>query len=146
MKSGLDHARILTEKADSDLRVCEISHQYDGPLDVVAFNLQQAAEKLLKALLAARTIVYPKTHDLDELMNLLPADFSMVLSFRERISGWTAYAVDIRYLMSTASWRNGRNGCQNRGRATNATTGNCRSLKRQAQRASGLVEQLHPAG
>ena len=97
MKSGLDHAKILAQKADSDLKVCEISLQHDGPLDVVAFHLQQAVEKLLKALLAARTIVYPKTHDLDELMNLLPPDFSTVLSFRERISGWTAYAVDIRY-------------------------------------------------
>ena len=97
MKSGLDHAKILVEKADSDLKACEISRQHDGPPDVVAFHLQQSAEKLLKALLAARTIVYPKTHDLDELMNLLPADFSTVLSFRERISGWTAYAVDIRY-------------------------------------------------
>ena len=44
MKSGLDHARILTQKADSDLKVCEMSLQYDGPLDVVASYLGQLPE------------------------------------------------------------------------------------------------------
>jgi HEPN domain-containing protein len=61
MKSGHDHARILIEKAGNDLKVVEIGLAHGAPTDTVAFHLQQAAEKMLKALLASRTIVYPKT-------------------------------------------------------------------------------------
>ena len=100
MKSGLDHARILLEKAGNDLKLVEIELQHDALTDTVAFRLQQTAEKTLKALLASREIVYPKTHDLDELFDLLPADLSEVLSFREKLLGWTAYAVDMRYDMT----------------------------------------------
>lgn len=79
MKSGLDHARVLLEKAGNDLKLAEIGLVHDAPTDTVAFHLQQTAEKILKALLASRTIVYPKTHDLDELLDLLPTDFLEVL-------------------------------------------------------------------
>lgn len=97
MKSGVDHAKILLEKAGNDLKLVEIGLEHDAPADTLAFHLQQTAEKTLKALLASRTIVYPKTHDIDELFDLLPSDFSEVLSFRERLLGWTSYAVDMRY-------------------------------------------------
>lgn len=96
MKSGYDHARILIEKATNDLRLVEIGIEHDAPLDTLAFHLQQTAEKLLKALLASRAIVYPKTHDL-ELLALLPADQSQFLSFRESLLGWSAFAVEMRY-------------------------------------------------
>ena len=97
MKSSLDHARVLLEKAGNDLKVAEIGLQHDAPTDMVAFHLQQTAEKTLKALLASRTIMYPRTHDLDELFDLLPPDLAQVLSFREKLLGWTSYAVDMRY-------------------------------------------------
>jgi HEPN domain-containing protein len=97
MKSGLDHARVLLEKAGNDLKLAEIGLQHDAPTDTVAFHLQQTAEKTLKALLAFHSIVFPKTHDLDELFDLVPADCREVLSFREKLMGWTSYAVDIRY-------------------------------------------------
>lgn len=89
------------EKAASDLKMAEIGVQHDAPTDTVAFHLQQAAEKMLKALLASRMIVYPKTHDLDDLLDLLPAGLSGVLAFRDRILGWTSYAVDMRYEISS---------------------------------------------
>ncbi|MGO9122175.1 MAG: HEPN domain-containing protein [Desulfomonilaceae bacterium] len=38
---------------------------------VFGFHAQQAVEKSLKAWLSLRRIVYPKTHDLRVLMNLL---------------------------------------------------------------------------
>jgi HEPN domain-containing protein len=97
MKRGLDHARILLEKAGNDLKLAEIGLQYDAPTDTIAFHLQQTAEKTLKALLASRAIVYPKTHDLDELFDLLPPDLPQVLSFREKLLGWTSYAGEMRY-------------------------------------------------
>jgi HEPN domain-containing protein len=100
MKSGLDHARILLEKAGNDLKLAEIGLEHDGPADTIAFHLQQAAEKILKASLASRSIIYPKTHDLDELFDLLPSEFAGVLSFRDKVIGWTSYAVDMRYDMT----------------------------------------------
>jgi HEPN domain-containing protein len=97
MKSSLDHATILLEKAGNDLKLAEIGLAHDAPTDTIAFHLQQAAEKILKAVLAFRSIVYPKTHDLDELFDLLPSELAGVLSFRDKVIGWTSYAVDMRY-------------------------------------------------
>jgi HEPN domain-containing protein len=97
MKSGLDHAKVLLEKAENDIKIAEIGLEHGAPTDTIAFHLQQAAEKTLKALLAFRSIVYPKTHDLDDLFDLLPKELVGVLSFRERVIGWTSYAVDMRY-------------------------------------------------
>ena len=97
MKSGLDHANVLLEKAGNDLRLAEIGLDHGAPTDTIAFHLQQAAEKTLKALLASRSIVYPKTHDLDALFDLLPPESPLLLSFREKLMSWTSYAVDMRY-------------------------------------------------
>ena len=60
MKSGLDHARLLLEKAGNDLKLVEIGLQHDAPTDTLAFHLQQTVEKTLKALLAFHSIVFPK--------------------------------------------------------------------------------------
>jgi len=97
MKNNQDLAKGLVEKARHDLSFAEIGLQHEAPLDTIAFHLQQAAEKLIKALLASRNIVYPKTHDLDELIDLVPADLSDIQSFRERLIGWNSYAVEMRY-------------------------------------------------
>jgi len=97
MKSGLDHAKVLLEKAGNDLKLAEIGLDHGAPTDTIAFHLQQAAEKTLKALLASRSIVYPKTHDLDALFDLLPPESPLLLSFREKLIGWTSYAVDMGY-------------------------------------------------
>jgi len=39
--------------------------------DTLGFHAQQAAEKLLKAALAARAVDYPRTHNLGALIELL---------------------------------------------------------------------------
>ena len=96
MKSNLDLARALTMKAENDLKAAQIGLNHEAPLDTIAFHLQQAAEKMLKAVLASRAIVYPKTHDLDELVDLIPQDLSEIHSFRERLLGWNSYAVEMR--------------------------------------------------
>ena len=53
MKSDLDHAKALLQKAEHDFKSAEIGLQHDAPLDTVAFHVQQTAEKLIKALLAS---------------------------------------------------------------------------------------------
>lgn len=97
MKSNLDLAKALLAKAENDLKTAGIGLEHAAPLDTVAFHLQQAAEKMLKAVLASRAILYPKTHDLDDLMDLIPQELSEIHSFRERLQGWNSYAVEMRY-------------------------------------------------
>jgi HEPN domain-containing protein len=61
------------ERADADFRTVEILLAApDAPLDISAFHLQQAAEKLMKAILTAHGIPFPKTHDLAALVRLIP--------------------------------------------------------------------------
>jgi HEPN domain-containing protein len=63
----------------------------------VGFHAQQAVEKLLKALLNHRRVVYPRTHDLEILLKLLtktglipPAEICAALAL-------TPFAVNNRY-------------------------------------------------
>lgn len=77
MKSDLDVARTLVLKADNDLKMARIGLKHHGPLDAVEFHVQQAAEKMLKALLASQGVRYPLTHDLRALLNLAVKEFQM---------------------------------------------------------------------
>jgi len=85
-------------KADSDMSLSEhlLSEGSAFP-NAIAFNSQQAAEKYLKAFLAWHQIAFPKTHDLEELLNLAKAaDAGLVASLRDVIA-LTLYGVDLRY-------------------------------------------------
>jgi HEPN domain-containing protein len=70
MKSNRDLALDLTKKAEHDLRMAEIGLAHAAPLDTVAFHVQQTAEKILKALLASRDVEYPRTHNVEALLDL----------------------------------------------------------------------------
>lgn len=68
----LDQARLLLRKAQQDEVI--VQRLIDDPAindESLGFHVQQAAEKLLKALLALQGIDYPRTHDLDLLVELL---------------------------------------------------------------------------
>ena len=97
MKSGLDHARELTLKAEHDLKAAEIGLEHDAPLDTVCFHFQQAAEKLLKAVLTYRNIEYPLTHDLVQLLDVAEPEFPALAQFRQALPGFFPYAVRMRY-------------------------------------------------
>ena len=58
------------EKAENDLKTAILTLRAgeECPADTVGFHAQQCAEKYLKALLTARGIDFPKTHDLGELV------------------------------------------------------------------------------
>jgi HEPN domain-containing protein len=63
----------------------------------IAFSSQQAAEKYLKALLSWRQVVFPKTHDLDEILNLVETtDPDLAQSLRD-IVVLSPYGVELRY-------------------------------------------------
>jgi HEPN domain-containing protein len=67
-----DRHEVLLRKARQDEIVLErLLGDSDVDDDTLGFHAQQAAEKLLKAALAARAIDYPRTHNLGALIELL---------------------------------------------------------------------------
>lgn len=74
-------AEIVTETlldiAQRNLRVAHTIFQVDYPsddafLNFVGYHLQQSIELALKHVLETHGIKYPKTHDIDDLIALLP--------------------------------------------------------------------------
>ena len=65
-------ARALVEAAKLDLRALQgMTDEEAFPDEIAGFHAQQAAEKLLKAWLAALGLVFPLTHDLGALLEIL---------------------------------------------------------------------------
>ena len=79
MPSREQHAVVALEwirKADEDLKAASylLKLGKECPTATIAFHAQQCVEKLLKSLLVARGIDFPKTHDIEKLSGLLPLD------------------------------------------------------------------------
>lgn len=56
-------------KAANDLKNARIVIQNDDPpTDTIIYHCQQALEKYLKAYLTSRQIEFPRTHDLERLL------------------------------------------------------------------------------
>jgi HEPN domain-containing protein len=82
---------------DDDLR--QVVNNIEGPmpsLSGAAYHCQQAAEKLVKAVLADAAIVFPKSHDIAALVALLPADHRLKQRL-EALKKLTPYGVAYRY-------------------------------------------------
>jgi HEPN domain-containing protein len=65
--------------------------------DIVCFHLQQCVEKYLKARLQEAAIAFPKTHDLERLLDLAVPLEPMWASLRPAMAAITDYAVEVRY-------------------------------------------------
>ena len=63
---------------------------------IFGFHVQQAAEKLFKAWLAAKGETYPLSHDLAALLDMLSQSEPEVTRFNELVD-YTRYAVRLRY-------------------------------------------------
>jgi hypothetical protein len=81
MKRPADLAAQLLRKASNDLTAAGIGLDHDAPLDTTCFHVQQAAEKLLKAALAAKDLDYPFTHELRELIELALPHYPVLEGF-----------------------------------------------------------------
>lgn len=90
--------RQWIKKAGNDLRNAEhtLTLQEDCPLDTVCFHAQQCVEKLLKAWLVFEGLDFPKTHDLTELVVLLPDNTPFPISVDDCVK-LTDYATVTRY-------------------------------------------------
>jgi HEPN domain-containing protein len=89
--------REWVAKAENDLTsAAYLLKMKDCPVDNVCFNAQQCVEKYLKALLITQGLEFPKTHDLGELLVLLPPRFRPSLDNQEQ-DKLTDYATVTRY-------------------------------------------------
>ena len=66
------------------------------PLEIICFHCQQSAEKALKAYLVYKDIQPPKTHDLDELIDLCSGN-EAIQNLREICISLNDYSVITRY-------------------------------------------------
>src|SRR4051812_47823405 len=93
-----EQAELLLRKARQDVVVVARGVD-DGEIadEVVGFHVQQAAEKCMKAVLCVRGISYRRTHDLQELHDLLDdAGLAMPAAVSELLT-WSPFAVAYRY-------------------------------------------------
>jgi HEPN domain-containing protein len=85
-------------KAENDLKTAihTLKLDHECPTDVVCFHAQQCVEKYVKAFLTLQGIVFPKTHDIEELFRLLPRDLEAAWDV-EHQRAFTRYATVTRY-------------------------------------------------
>lgn len=86
-------------KADGDLRVAGLLEAATEDYDILAFYCQQAAEKYLKARIAATGIEPERTPDLSKLMATLEHRKEEAFSEAEKAMGklLSPFGVEIRY-------------------------------------------------
>ena len=91
-------ANSWISKADEDIEAAELCLTVGERMaNVAAFHAQQAAEKLLKALISAASIEPPRVHDLAVLSDLATEARLDVQTLAEKIEGITSWAVLTRY-------------------------------------------------
>jgi HEPN domain-containing protein len=73
--------------------------------DIVCFHLQQCVEKYLKARLEEEGLGFPRTHDLERLLDLAVRVEPIWASLRPAMTALTDYAVEVRYPGFTVSSR-----------------------------------------
>jgi len=83
--------------AHADMTVAALVDDERIAPEIVTFHAQQAAEKMLKALLVQRQVDFPRTHSIGALLALCAeAGFRDALEFTDA-SSLTRYAVATRY-------------------------------------------------
>ncbi len=65
--------------------------------DAACFHAQQCLEKYLKACLQREEIYFPKTHDLNALLDLLLSTHPLLEVIRNDLKLISSYGVEVRY-------------------------------------------------
>ena len=103
MGKFLKQYEILYKKAKSDLELAKyaidgvINGELEIEIDSIAFHLQQSAEKMLKSILDYHGIKFPKTHDLELLINIINKNKILLDIDIDRLIYLNDYAVEGRY-------------------------------------------------
>jgi len=85
-------------KGDNDLKNAAHTLKLGDkcPIDTVCFHAQQCVEKYLKAFLVIIKKEFPRTHDIEMLISLMPKSIDFSLSVEEQRK-FTEYATVMRY-------------------------------------------------
>lgn len=97
MRDRTDLARGWLRKAESDAAAMDLALGAGVALDTVCFHAQQAAEKALRAYLAAHNIEFPFTHNLARLLVLCETVDPHFRSLAAAANLPTPFAVVLRY-------------------------------------------------
>ncbi|MCC7185242.1 MAG: HEPN domain-containing protein [Acidobacteria bacterium] len=95
--SDHEHGRAILETARRDARA--LRGMFDAETfsdEIFGFHAQQSVEKALKAWLASLGVRFPKTHDLQQLLDLL-ASAHVDTAGIEAFVDLNAFAVQYRY-------------------------------------------------
>ena len=91
-------ARLLLESARQDEKaVVALSDVADMSDAIIGFHAQQAVEKALKAVLSSAGIVFRRTHDIAELLDLLTDSGLPPPPEADTLDELNPYAVEARY-------------------------------------------------
>lgn len=92
------HTRQWILKAEEDIQVARSLAVMAKPKrDAACFHCQRAAEKCLKAMLQEFGLAVPRTHELEDLLDLLLPHDATLAPLRRSLRFLTPYAVNIRY-------------------------------------------------
>lgn len=92
------HTAQWVLKAEEDIESARILAALAKPKrDAACFHCQQAAEKYLKALLQEIGLAVPRTHELEDLLDLLLRHDGTLVPLRRSLRSLTPYAVNFRY-------------------------------------------------
>jgi HEPN domain-containing protein len=94
----VEYAGLLVRKAENDARACR-SLAADPSIsdDVIGFHAQQSVEKALKSALVLRGVDFPRTHDLEFLVELAE-ESDVLVPPSIRAADWlTPWAAELRY-------------------------------------------------
>lgn len=97
MADQRDLAEQLLGVARDDDAAARTLREAESPDSVVGFHCQQAVEKALKAVLAARSVEFPFTHDIGLLIQLCEDAGAPLPDALADIDRLTPFAVHMRY-------------------------------------------------
>lgn len=96
--SDLEHARMMLNLAKQDFLALKGMTDFEIFADgIFGFHAEQAIEKALKAWLSRIHVAYPKTHDLDKLIDLLIEHEQVVPEEFYLLKNYSDFAVRLRY-------------------------------------------------
>jgi len=85
----LNSAKYLLEAFNED--------KIDIDIEKIYFELQQSAEKLLKSILSKHAIIFPKSHDVEQILALCKQHGIELVENAEMLIELSDYAVEGRY-------------------------------------------------
>jgi len=97
-KPATPEAQSLLRAAGRDRKTVELLLQHhDAPVSSVGFHAQQYLEKVIKAVLVSNAVIFRRTHNLEELADLLERQGIKLPLPKDQLRRLNPFAVTIRY-------------------------------------------------